>query len=177
MAAKKKKLTSDEALRYDRLRFYEEDVAKIDKLLSEFLRLSGAKCALLIDKDGHTVTRRGEVKTVDMDTISALVAGSFAATKEMARLLGEEEFTALFHQGQRDNIQLSLVGDRTLLTILFDDRTTVGMVRLYANETANKLAEIYVECLRKMDSDEPGNPELDEDYGDSAKAKLENLFD
>ena len=55
-----------------------------------------------------------------VDTISALVAGSFAATKEMARLLGEDEFTAMFHQGERDNIQLSLVGDRTLLTILFD---------------------------------------------------------
>ena len=119
-----KRMSQNDRLRHDRLTFYKDDVDRIDKLLAEFLRLSGAKCALLIDKEGHLVTKRGELRTIDIDTISALVAGSFAATKEMARLLGEEEFTAMFHQGERDNIQLSLVGDRTLLTILFDDRTT-----------------------------------------------------
>ncbi len=169
------KMSRNEKLRYDRLQFYREDIEAIDKILGEFLRLSGAKCALLVDKDGHMVTKRGEVRTIDMDTISALVAGSFAATKEMARLLGEQEFTALFHQGERDNIQLSLVGDRTLLTILFDDRTTVGMVRLYAGETSKKLATLYEECMDKMH--ERGAPDLGEGYGDSAKASLDNLFD
>jgi predicted regulator of Ras-like GTPase activity (Roadblock/LC7/MglB family) len=167
------KMSANERLRHDRLTFYKEDIDKIDRLLTEFLRLSGAKCALVIDKEGHLVTRRGEVRTIDMDTISALVAGSFAATKEMARLLGEDEFTALYHQGTRDNIQLSLVGDRTLLTILFDDRTTVGMVRLYANETAKKLSEIYVAAESRTDPEVT----LDKAYGNSAKKRLDNLFD
>jgi hypothetical protein len=90
----------------------------------------------------------------------------------MARLLGEEEFTALYHQGQRDNIQLGLVGDRTLLTILFDDRTTVGMVRLYANETAKKLSQIYQAAEGREN-----NVSLDAAYGNSARKRLENLFD
>ncbi len=167
------KMSANDRLRHDRLTFYKEDIEKIDKLLAEFLRLSGAKCALLIDKEGHLVTKRGEVRTIDIDTISALVAGSFAATREMARLLGEEEFTAMYHQGERDNIQLALVGDRTLLTILFDDRTTVGMVRLYATETAKKLAEIYNSALDRGDD----GTTLEEGYGDDAKKKLENLFD
>jgi len=168
-----KSVSANQKLKVDRLSFYSEDIEKIDKLLGEFLRLSGAKCALLIDKEGHLVTRKGEVRTVDMDTISALVAGSFAATKEMARLLGENEFSALFHQGERDNIQLTLVGDRTLLTILFDDRTTVGMVRLYASETAKKLAEIYKVALTR---DPDKGPALDAGYGNSAKRNLDNLF-
>ena len=171
--ADSKHMSQNERLRHDRLTFYKEDVDRIDKLLAEFLRLSGAKCALLIDKEGHLVTKRGELKTIDIDTISALVAGSFAATKEMARLLGEEEFTAMFHQGERDNIQLSLVGDRTLLTILFDDRTTVGMVRLYAGETAKKLAEIYSDALNR----DPVEGGLDEEYGDDAKKTLDKLFE
>jgi len=169
-----KKMTRNEKLRHDRLTFYKDDIEQIDKLLAEFLRLSGAKCALLIDKEGHLVTKRGEQRTIDIDTISALVAGSFAATKEMARLLGEEEFTAMYHQGERDNIQLSLVGDRTLLTILFDDRTTVGMVRLYANETAKKLADIYKQSQERHGSDDPG---LGEEYGKDAKKSLDKLFD
>ncbi len=171
--ADKKRMTQNERLRHDRLTFYKEDVDRIDKLLAEFLRLSGAKCALLIDKEGHLVTKRGELRTIDIDTISALVAGSFAATKEMARLLGEEEFTAMFHQGERDNIQLSLVGDRTLLTILFDDRTTVGMVRLYAGETAKKLADIYREALERPAQDSG----LGDAYGADAKKSLDKLFD
>jgi len=169
-----KKQGANLKLRSDRLSFYKEDIEKIDKLLAEFIRLSGAKCALLIDKEGHLVTRRGEVRSIDMDTISALVAGSFAATKEMARLLGEEEFTALYHQGTRDNIQLSLVGDRTLLTILFDDRTTVGMVRLYAAETAKKMTEVYAIAASR---DPSQAPELDAAYGNSAKKQLDNLFE
>lgn len=173
MSQGQKKVSANERLRQDRLTFYKDDIEKIDKLLAEFLRLSGAKCGLLIDKEGHLVTKRGELRTIDIDTISALVAGSFAATKEMARLLGEEEFTAMFHQGERDNIQLSLVGDRTLLTILFDDRTTVGMVRLYANETAKKLAEVFTSASqRKGDS-----PNLGAAYGNDAKKSLDKLFD
>ncbi|MBL8751525.1 MAG: roadblock/LC7 domain-containing protein [Planctomycetes bacterium] len=171
--ANQKRMSQNERLRHDRLTFYKDDVDRIDKLLAEFLRLSGAKCALLIDKEGHLVTKRGELHTIDIDTISALVAGSFAATKEMARLLGEEEFTAMFHQGERDNIQLSLVGDRTLLTILFDDRTTVGMVRLYASETAKKLADIYADAANRT-GDDPG---LGEAYGSDAKKTLDKLFD
>lgn len=171
--ADKKRMSQNERLRHDRLTFYKDDVDRIDKLLAEFLRLSGAKCALLIDKEGHLVTKRGELRTIDIDTISALVAGSFAATKEMARLLGEDEFTAMFHQGERDNIQLSLVGDRTLLTILFDDRTTVGMVRLYANETAKKLADIYKDAMNRPG----GDPGLGEAYGSDAKKTLDKLFD
>lgn len=171
--AESKRMSANDRLRHDRLTFYKDDVDRIDKLLAEFLRLSGAKCALLIDKEGHLVTKRGELRTIDIDTISALVAGSFAATKEMARLLGEEEFTAMFHQGERDNIQLSLVGDRTLLTILFDDRTTVGMVRLYAGETAKKLADIYREAMNRDEPDEG----LGDEYGSDAKKTLDKLFD
>ena len=79
----------------------------------------------------------------------------------------------MFHQGERDNIQLSLVGDRTLLTILFDDRTTVGMVRLYAGETAKKLADVYRDAMNRDDVD----PGLGETYGSDAKKSLDKLFD
>jgi len=169
-------MKSDQKLRQDRLVFYKEDIEKLDKVLAEFLRLAGAKCALLVDKEGHMVTRQGEVKSINMDTISALVAGSFAATKEMAKLLGEEHFSALFHQGERDNIQLSLVGDRTLMTILFDDRTTVGMVRLYANEACKKLCKIFQEAEQSHRRRPAEDSELDSTYGSSAKDKLDDLF-
>jgi hypothetical protein len=95
----------------------------------------------------------------------------------MAKLLGEEHFSCLFHQGERDNIQLSLVGDRTLLTILFDDRTTVGMVRLYANETCKKLCQVFENAaIRQASGKGEGMEVLDDGYGKNAKSALDKFF-
>ncbi|HVG95140.1 MAG TPA: roadblock/LC7 domain-containing protein [Planctomycetota bacterium] len=169
--------TTDQSLRDSRLVFYEDDVDAINAILDAFLKQSAAKCALLVDRDGHMVTHRGTSKRIDLDTISALVAGSFAATREMAKLLGEQEFTALFHQGRSDNIQLSLVGDRALLTAIFDEATTVGMVRLYASEAAKRLAAIF----RKKQQEAAAAPPTAPTEGDAAFRKgsaktLDNLF-
>jgi predicted regulator of Ras-like GTPase activity (Roadblock/LC7/MglB family) len=134
---------SDQKIRSAALVFYEEDIEAISAVLDAFLKKSAARCALLVDKDGHMIAARGATKSVDLDTISALVAGSFAATKALAHQFGEEDFTALFHQGKGGNLQLSLVAERALLTALFDDATTVGMVRLYASESAKRLTAIF----------------------------------
>ena len=166
----------NQQLRETRLVFYEDLVRDVNKLLREFLKLSNAKCAMLIDREGHMVTRQGITRDLDVDTISALVAGSFAATREMARVLGEDEFSVLFHQGKTDNIQLSLVGDRTLLTVIFDEATTVGMVRLYAAETVKRMVELFEKQEREIRSGEKKEQDLETGFADSAKGKLDDLF-
>jgi predicted regulator of Ras-like GTPase activity (Roadblock/LC7/MglB family) len=145
---------------------------KIEKALMGFLKNANAKCALLVDKDGHLVTKQGQASTYDMDTISALVAGSFAATKQMAKLLGEEEFSIMFHQGRKDNIQLSLVGERTILSVIFDDKTTLGMVRLYAAQVSSKLADIFTGIATRKGGEE----KISQEFGDAAKGKLDDIF-
>ncbi len=161
----------DQQIKEKYLLYYKEDLDRIDRILEEYLRLSKAKCTLLIDKDGHLVTKQGQTGTYDTDTISALVAGSFAATKEMARLLGEDEFSVLFHQGAKDAIQLSLIGDRTLLATIFDDKTTVGMVRLYSNEASRKLAVIFGELKGRKGT----GPDMT-GFGNAAQGKLDEMF-
>lgn len=167
-------MNANEKLRQDRLVFYKKDIQRICSVLGDLLRLSAAKCALLIDKEGHMVAREGSSESIDVDTISALVAGSFAATREMARLLGEEEFSVMFHQGERDNIQLNLIGDRTILTVIFDDQTTVGMVRLYAGEAGTKLAEIFDDIAANEGEGE--SVDLGGNYDSSGKARLDTMF-
>ncbi|HTF89650.1 MAG TPA: roadblock/LC7 domain-containing protein [Planctomycetota bacterium] len=165
--------TRDEKLRADRLVFYAQDVERLDSELDAFLELCGARCALLIDKEGHLVTRRGEPLTSSVESIAALIAGSFAATKEMARQLGEEEFSILFHQGARDSIQLQLVGDRTLLAVLFDQRTNLGLVRFYAQETGRQLAEIFTDMAARPPQEGSG---LSKDFSQDASDALDKLF-
>jgi predicted regulator of Ras-like GTPase activity (Roadblock/LC7/MglB family) len=166
----------NQQLRENRLVFYEDLVRDVNRLLREFLKMSNAKCAMLVDREGHMVTRQGVTRDLDVDTISALVAGSFAATREMARVLGEDEFSVLFHQGKTDNIQLSLVGERTLLTVIFDESTTVGMVRLYAAETTKRLSELFEKHERELRSGERKAEDLQSGFATSAKDKLDDLF-
>ena len=166
-------MSREQNLRNSRLVFYENDVHRLDLELDTFLELSSARCALLIDKEGHLVTRRGEAVGTSMEAIAALVAGSFAATKEMARLLGESEFTVMFHQGARDSIQLQLVGNRTLLAVLFDERTNMGLVRFYAQEASQHIAVVLGEIETRPEVADQG---LSKNFSADASAALENLF-
>lgn len=168
-------LEADQLLRESRLVFYKDQVDQIDRILTDLLRKAGARSAFLVDRDGHMITQAGEKGTFDLDTISALVASAVAATKEMAKLLGEREFSALFHQGARDNIQLSLVGERAILSILFDDSTTLGMVRLYVSDAVKRLAELFERAQRSVPAP---SENLDAGkYGSDARDVLNKLFD
>jgi predicted regulator of Ras-like GTPase activity (Roadblock/LC7/MglB family) len=148
----------------------EGQIDRINAAMLRMLKKAEAKCALLVDKDGHLITRQGFTQTLDTTALSALLAGSFASTKEIARLVGEPEFSVLFHQGEKDHIHISLVGERCILAVVFDDRTTIGMVRLYAKDTANCLREIVTEA------EQDGAPGLDPDFTESAKSKIDDMF-
>ena len=135
-------ITDSDNIRENRLSIYREDLDQISSVLKEFVSLSDATCILLIDKDGYMVTKAGSLADIDMQGVAILVAGSFATARTMARLLGENEFCILFHEGKKGNIQINIVGDRCFLASAFDQRTTAGMVRLYAKEAADKLLKI-----------------------------------
>lgn len=167
-------MAKDQSLRQNRLVFYARDVDTIDVELDGFLEMSGARCAILVDRDGHLVTRRGEADAETLDSVSALIAGSFAATREIARLLGEEQFTTMFHQGVRDSIQISLAGERALFATVFDDRTNLGLVRFYAQETTRHLQEILGAMEYKQEDAQQES--LSIDYTASANAALDKIL-
>ncbi|MEW5795626.1 MAG: roadblock/LC7 domain-containing protein [Candidatus Zixiibacteriota bacterium] len=156
----------------DSLIIYEEEIATIDALLKKMLKGAEAKCALLVDKDGHLITRQGFTHSLDTTALAALLAGSFASTREIARLVGESEFSVLFHQGKKDHIHMSIVGDRSILVVIFDDRTTIGMVRLYAKETADELARVFKNIRERKEPAEA----LSGDFSDKAQERLNDIF-
>ena len=152
---------------------YEEEIATIDATLNKMLKGADAKCALLVDKDGHLITRQGFTHSLDTTALGALLAGSFASTKEIARLVGEPEFSVLFHQGKKDHIHMSIVGERSILVVIFDDRTTIGMVRLYAKEASQELARLFEEIKTKEDR---GGSDLSNEFAEEAQNKLDDIF-
>lgn len=166
-------LDSSEKMKKARLVFYEQDIEELNKILANFLERSQAKCALLIDKEGHLVTKKGFTKSFNTDSIGALVAGSFAATKLVAQLLGETEFSVLFHQGKNEHIHISLVAERALAVVIFDDRTTLGMVRLYADELTKHLSDSMMRSFERNMGKSDG---LGKDFGDAADQALDDFF-
>src|SRR5262245_61683862 len=136
---------TDQKLRKQRLIFYEDDIERINKALENYQNLSKSRCNMLIDVEGHPVTQVGSTEGINLETIAALVAASFAATKEVAKILGQDEFTTLTHQGKLESIQLTLVGERTILATIFDNNTTIGMVMFYTKELVEKLNVVFKE--------------------------------
>ena len=157
----------------ENLILYEEEISRIDKVLSRLIKGAEAKCTLMVDKDGHLITRQGFTHSLDTTALAALLAGSFASTREIARLVGEPEFTVLFHQGKRDHIHISLVGERTILVVIFDDRTTIGMVRLYAKEVGDELAFIFREAKEKA---KKSPKSISSDFSHQAESRLDDIF-
>ncbi len=164
----------DESLRNQHLSFYVEDLEQIDKLLESFLSLSKAKSIYLIDKSGNMITSKGSLQSINSDQLSALVAGSFAATKEVARLIGETEFSVMFHQGKKGHIHISLIGDRAIAATVFGSDTTMGMISLYSKELSKKLEKVF-DIISKRQKQKKGQ-QLGDEFGSSVSDKLNDLF-
>ena len=137
----------------------EGDSEKINQVLTAFLGESGASEALLIDRSGQLLAMTGANRALDTVSISALAAGAFSSTGALAQLLGETEFTVLFHQGAKESMHVSTVDDQAILLAIFGERTTVGMVRLFAKEAAISVGKILAEARgRPKDMKEMSTP-------------------
>ncbi len=113
-----------------------DDVATLDGVLADFLKKAEAELTIVIDRGGNVISQFGDMTVMDVTIIAALAAGSFAATCELARRIGEVEFNALYHQGNGNHIFMNSVDEDTIMITVFGKRTTVGLVRFYSSSTA-----------------------------------------
>jgi predicted regulator of Ras-like GTPase activity (Roadblock/LC7/MglB family) len=122
--------------------FTEDDENAIARLLQRFLHESGVRCALIVDRSGQLVTITGERPNFDATAFATLTAADFSANDQLARLIGETDFSTLFHQGERESMLLADIARRVILVALFDDRTTLGLVRLRLRATVEELTRL-----------------------------------
>ena len=111
----------------------------IEAQLGDFLKKSEAQWSALVDKGGNLFAQSGNTGSLDLSILSALAAGSFAATHELARRLGESEFSALYHEGHGQHILMSALHYECLLVTVFGDKTNIGLVRFYAQQASQAL--------------------------------------
>lgn len=125
-----------------------EDLSKINFYLNKVVSSSLAHSVLLIDRSGQLITQYGDTLDIDVLSLSALTAANFGATAEIAKMLGEEEFTLLFHKGRSENVYFTAIGDNVILVTLFDDRTSLGLIRLRINQIADDLSNVLVSIFQ-----------------------------
>ena len=155
--------------------FEERDFQRIDRLLQNFLYDAGARCALLVDRTGQLVTTAGEKPEFDSVAFSSLAAADFSANDQLASMIGETEFNSLFHQGERESMYLADVARRVILVVLFDNRTTLGMIRIKVKGVVRELSEVFSEMFARSAA-APAGPVVEAGFVDEAEDEIDRLF-
>ena len=156
----------------NQLVMYEEELSQIMSICETLHRDSNAKAVLVIDKNGQAFAQAGEVEQLDVTSLSSLTAGNVAATGGIASLLSEKEFAGQFHEGERTNVHISIVAGRVILLVLFDNRSSLGLVRLRVRRATKGLTEI-LDALVKKSQDGTHPSGLPEEITDD---DIDNLF-
>lgn len=149
---------------------YEEEHKRIVEICDTLHRDACAKAVFLVDRNGQMLANSGQTAQMDTTSLASLTAGNIAATGGLAKLLGEKEFAIQLHEGERDNIHISLVGQRVILVVIFDERSSLGLVRLRVRRTSDKLAQVLEEINVKASGQ--GATVFDEISDDD----IDNLF-
>lgn len=149
---------------------FEEHIQQINSVCEVLHRDANGKAVLVIDKNGQSIASAGEVEQLDVTSLSSLTAGNVAATGGIANLLAEKEFAGQFHEGERTNVHISIVGGRIILLVLFDERSSLGLVRLRVRKASTELTRI-LEDLERV-ADESDSTPFDEITDDD----IDNLF-
>ena len=128
---------------------YEEEFNQIKAIISKLRVDANAKVVFLVDKNGQQIAAHGEIENLDTTSLASLTAGNVAATDGLARLIGEKEFSILFHEGEKDNIHISIVGQRLILVVIFDERSSLGLVRLRVRKSAAEIEDVLAVMATK----------------------------
>ena len=136
---------------------------------------ANARMVFLVDKNGQQLAATGEVDELDSTSLASLTAGTVAATDGLARLLGEKEFSVIFHEGERDSLHISVVSARMILVVIFDERSSLGLVRLRVRKAQEVLGNIFLRMEKKA-ANQGARPQADSPFAEITDEDIDALF-
>lgn len=149
---------------------HEEQFQHLRHILNKLRLDSFSRVVFLVDKNGQQIAAQGDVGDLDTTSLASLAAGNVAATGGMARLIGEKEFPTLSHEGERESIHICIIG-RVLLVVVFDDRSSLGLIKLRVKQASRELSALFEEVARiadeRKEADEALFAEITDDDIDS----------
>jgi len=146
----------------------------ISEILSELATKTRARTIIFADMNGHPITQRGSTADINISNMSALAAGDFSATAEIAKIIGEkQQFKFIFHEGEKHNVYLSNVGDNFLLILIFDSQTALGMIRIYTKRAIDALHQLLESA---KEDEKKGSQFVDVDFNKYLNEELDKAF-
>jgi predicted regulator of Ras-like GTPase activity (Roadblock/LC7/MglB family) len=155
--------------------FLEDDFKRINRQLNVLTRDAVARTTMLVDRNGQMIAFTGEEPKFDTNAFASLSAADFAANDHLASLIGEPEFSSLYHQGEKESMYLADIQKRVILVVLFDQRTTLGLVRLRVKQAVKELNAIFGEIFAEADRAGDGLG-LGDGFASEAADEIDNLF-
>src|SRR6266487_2189087 len=156
---------------------YEEEYQQIKDTLQRLQVDSNSKIVFLVDKNGQQIAAHGDMKGVDATSLASLTAGNVAATDGLAKLIGEKEFSILFHEGERDNIHISIVAQRVILVVIFDERTSLGLVRLRVKKASQELNDVFARIMAKVEKEkQAAGTAFESPFAEITDEDIDSLF-
>jgi len=154
---------------------YEREYNQVNDVVKRLVASANAKVVFLVDKNGQLITSSGQTGGIDTTSLASLTAGNIAATGGLAKLIGEKEFSILFHEGEKDNIHISIIGHRVILVVIFDERSSLGLVRLRVKKSGEELEKIF-EVIDSKAGTEKSGLGVDSPFAEITDDDIENLF-
>ncbi|MFQ5883029.1 MAG: roadblock/LC7 domain-containing protein [Candidatus Methylomirabilales bacterium] len=156
---------------------FEEDLSRINACLTTLHHQARSKAVLLIDRNGQFIASTGETASLDTTSLATLAAGNMAAAGGLAQVVGEREFSILFHEGEREHVHISVIGGRVILIVLFDHRSSLGLVRFRVKISSREIEGIFDELTRRLERDGEQSRTLRESgFTEITDEDIENLF-
>jgi predicted regulator of Ras-like GTPase activity (Roadblock/LC7/MglB family) len=156
---------------------YDEEFQKIKEALQRLRQDANANVVFLVDKNGLQIAAIGDLNSLDTTSLASLTAGNVAATDGLARLIGEKEFSILFHEGEKDNIHISIVARRVILVVIFDERSSLGLVRLRVRRATVELEKIFEEIAAKIEKEKDSlQVEIESPFSEITDDDIDRLF-
>jgi len=150
------------------------DIEQVDSVLRTFLRETHARCVILVDRTGRLLTTIGDTGGLDEITFASLAAADFEASDQLALLLGEQEFSALYHHNTRQSMYLADVGGLAILAALFDRKSTLGLIRLRTGRVVARLAAQFRDLAQRG----PSGPvvQMEVGWAQEVESEIDRLF-
>ncbi len=155
---------------------YEEEYELLKTAIQRLCSDANAKFVFLVDKNGQQIAAHGEMLNLDTTSLASLTAGNVAATDGLAHLIGERGFPVLSHEGERDNIHISIVAGRVILVVIFDERSSLGLVRLRVKRATAEMGSIFVTIDTKIDRERSLGITLESPFAEITEDDIDALF-
>ena len=155
---------------------FEEEYERLEQALRRLRYDSNAKAVFLIDKNGQQIAAAGDIENFDSTSLASLTAGNVAATDGLAKLIGEREFSVLFHEGQRDHIHISIVARRAILLVIFDERSSLGLVRLRVKKASLELEKCFEAIVTKAATEQATAGQFESPFAEITDEDIDSLF-